>query len=114
GLRAISEVPRLTSNLPQRLGRLNTQRPARRSGARKHADRRHDDGRDRRGGKEILGQTVGAPREEQDETVAGDDAAAELTTRTGEHTREHSLGAGAERDTDADLAGATRHGDGHE
>ena len=85
GRRAISEVPRHTSTLPQRLGRLNTQRSARRCGARQHAHGRHDDGRDHRRDEEIRGQAVGAPREEQDEAVAGDDAAAELTTGTGEH-----------------------------
>ena len=60
------------------------QRPARRCGAREHAHGRHDDGRDHRRHEEIRGQAVGAPREEQDEAVAGDDAAAELTTRLGE------------------------------
>jgi hypothetical protein len=70
-----------------------------------HADGRHDDGRDQRRGDEIRGQAVGAPREEQDEAVAGDDAAAELTTGTGEHGTQHAPGVGAECDTDADLAG---------
>ena len=37
---------RTTSTLPQGLGRLNTQRSARRCGAREHTHRRHDDGRD--------------------------------------------------------------------
>jgi hypothetical protein len=106
GRRAISKVPRHTSTLPQRLGRLNTQRSARRCGARQHAHRRHDDGRDHRRDEEIRGQTVGAPREEQDEAVAGDDAAAELTTGTREHAAEYVPGVGAECETDTDLAGA--------
>src|SRR5918992_5048869 len=93
------------SNLPQRLGRLNTQRSARRCGARQHAHGRHDDGRDHRRDEEIRGQAVGAPREEQDETVAGNYAAAELTTRTGENGTQHASGAGAKCDADADLAG---------
>src|SRR6185503_9724082 len=63
---------------------------------------------------EIRGQAVGAPREEQNAAVAGDDAAAELTTGTGEHAAEHVPRGGAECDTDPNLAGATRHGDGHE
>jgi hypothetical protein len=39
GRRVIAEVPRHTSTLRQRLGRLNTQRSARRCGARQHAPR---------------------------------------------------------------------------
>ena len=62
----------------------------------------------------IRGQALGAPREQQDEAVAGDDAAAELTTGTGEHGTQHAPGVGAECDTDPNLAGATLHGDGHE
>jgi hypothetical protein len=100
--------------LPQRLGRLNTQRPARRCGARQHAHGRHEDGCDHRRDEEIRGEAVGAPREEQDEAVAGGDAAAELTSGTSENRTQHAPGVRAECDTDADLAGATRHGDGHE
>ena len=102
---ARSESPRHTSHLAQRLGRLDTQRPSRRCGARQHAHDRHDDGRDHRQDEEIRGQAVGAPREEQDETVAGDDAAAKLTTGTCEHAAEHVPGVGAERDTDSESRG---------
>src|SRR6187397_2221668 len=93
------------STLPQRFGRLNSQRASRRSGARKHAHHRHDDGHDRQRDEEIRGHGVGAPRDEQDDAVACDDAAAELTTGAGEHGTQHASGIGAERDTDADLAG---------
>ena len=96
-----------TSTLPQRFGRLNSQRASRRSGARKHAHHRHDDGHDRQRDEEIRGHGVGAPRDEQDDAVACDDAAAELTTGAGENATQHASGVGAERDTDANLAGAT-------
>ena len=91
----------LLSTLAQGLGRLNTQRSARRCGAREHAHCRHDDGRDHRRDEEIRGQAVGAPREEQDEAVTRDDAAAELTSGTGESfasARSVSAGSEASRD----------------
>ncbi len=72
GTRATSDGPSSTSILPQRLGRLNAQRPARRGGARQHSHRGHDDGRDHRRGQEIRCQALGAPREEQDEAVSRD------------------------------------------
>ena len=63
---------------------------------------------------EIRGQAIGVPRDEEDEGVAGDDAAAELTAGTGENGPQHPPAIGAECDTDADLAGATLHGNRHQ
>src|SRR6188508_1151107 len=84
-----------TSLLPERLGRLNTQRASRRCRARKHTHDRHDDRRDHRRGDEIRGQAVGAPRKKQDETVAGNDPATELTAGAGENAAEHVPTSGA-------------------
>ena len=84
--------PRQTSTLPQGFGRLNTQCSARRCGARQYSHGRHRSRTYHRRGEEFRSQTIGAQREEQDEAVAGDDAAAELTTSTGEHGTQHAPG----------------------
>jgi len=70
--------------------------------------------RDRQSDDEIRGHApAGAPRDDQDDAVACDDAAAELKTSTREDGAQHAPRGGAECHTDADLPGRTRHGDRH-